>query len=301
MPNYFEYTTLSDLRTSGEGKQLNIAASAGDEFFLELIREVSKDMNSVFPKPRTFWPRKATKAYTPPVSGDQDYDRYNVSALRPSTRPPRDFLLLDDDLLEASTLLNGDGTTIASTKYILEPANDYPKWKLKLRRTSGITWQPNSDGDYEQVVSLTGIYGYHDDYSAAWVDTGLTIQGGGINSSATSVTFSATSGLKAGMLLKWESEYVYLSTVGTPSTIVRQVNGTSPAAHAAGVAVSYWQTMFNIQRVCRQAVAAHHNLRNNPMGQQVIINGVQFNTPNSVLKWIEEELACYGIDREGIG
>lgn len=301
MPNYFEYTTLDDLRTSGEGKQLNIAGTTGDVMFLELIREVSKDMNAVFPKTRTFWPRKATKAYTPPVSGDQGYYPYTVSALQPSTRPPRDYLLLDDDLLEVSTLLNGDGTTIAASKYILESANDYPKWKLKLRRTSGITWQPNSDGDYEQVLSLTGVFGYHDDYGAAWPDTGLTIQGGGINSSVTSVTFSATTGLKAGMLLKFESEYVYLSAVGAPSTIVRAVNGTTAAAHATGVAVYSWQTMYNIQRICRQAVAAHHNLRNNPMGQQVIINGVQFNTPNSVLKWIESELACYGIDREGIG
>ena len=70
----------------------------------------------------------------------------------------------DDDLLAITTITNGDATTLASTEYILMPANSYPKYAIKIKQSSDYTWEPESDGDSEQVISILGSWGYS--YSA---------------------------------------------------------------------------------------------------------------------------------------
>ena len=70
----------------------------------------------------------------------------------------------DDDLLAITTLTNGDDTVLASTEYILMPANSYPKYAIKIKQSSDYTWESESDGDYEQVISILGSWGYS--YSA---------------------------------------------------------------------------------------------------------------------------------------
>ena len=70
----------------------------------------------------------------------------------------------DDDLLAITTLTNGDDTVLASTEYILMPANSYPKYAIKIKQSSDYAWESESDGDYEQVISILGSWGYS--YSA---------------------------------------------------------------------------------------------------------------------------------------
>ena len=66
-------------------------------------------------------------------------------------------LFLDAPLLSLTTLTNGDGTTISSDNYWLEPRNISPKWQITLK--SGHSWNFATDG----WVSVAGVWGFSTD------------------------------------------------------------------------------------------------------------------------------------------
>ena len=208
-----------------------------------------------------------------------------------------------DDLLEVTSLTNGDGSAIAAANYLLYPTNVYPKEELRLKQSSGIAWMPDGDGNYEQVITLVGIFGYHTNYTGhAWGGCGTVANVGGINDTVTTYTSSAVAGVEGGMLLKIDSEYLYVQSVaGVTITVERGVNGSTAAAHVVGSVVSYWRPIFAVQRIARMGVAALWNLRANPEGKQVSVNGVTFSTPTSVMHWVDNELEQAGIQRTGLG
>ncbi len=84
---------------------------------------------------------------------------WSLQAGRPI--PP---LRLDEDLLAVSELLNGDGKEIDSADYVLEPANSYPKNRIRLRGTAAAYWVGGDNGN-EQAICVTGLWGYHDQYA----------------------------------------------------------------------------------------------------------------------------------------
>lgn len=68
-------------------------------------------------------------------------------------------LRLDKWLLSVTTLTNGDGNTIASTKYTFRPANDPPYYKIILMGNSGVFWQFTDDPE-EDAITVAGSWGY---------------------------------------------------------------------------------------------------------------------------------------------
>ncbi len=67
-------------------------------------------------------------------------------------------LWLDEDLISITTLTNGDSNTIASSKYVLLPANQSPKYAVLLLPNSALTW--NYDQNPEEAISIAGSWGY---------------------------------------------------------------------------------------------------------------------------------------------
>jgi len=65
-------------------------------------------------------------------------------------------LILDEDLLEVTALVNGDGTALPAAAYVLQPANEYPKYKIRLRR--GYHWTYTLDPI--QAIQVTGTWGF---------------------------------------------------------------------------------------------------------------------------------------------
>lgn len=67
-------------------------------------------------------------------------------------------LYLDEDLCAITTIVNGDGATITSDKYVTEPRNTTPYFALTLREGSGLVW--TTDGDVENAISVTGKWAF---------------------------------------------------------------------------------------------------------------------------------------------
>jgi hypothetical protein len=177
---------------------------------------------------RFFYPRIETRIYSIP----SDYD-----------------ILLNADLQEVITFLNGDDTSIASTEYNLLPKNESPKYSLKMKQSSSIYLVYDSTGESEYVLDITAIFGYHNRYSQdAWQSAGTL--GAAITSTST-LAFTMTAGhtLEVGKIVKINNELYTIATIATNTItpVKRGDNGSTAATHLNAAAVYVWQPMEDVR------------------------------------------------------
>jgi len=178
-------------------------------------------------------------------------------------------LYLDADLLELTTLTNGDDSVIAATDYILLSKNISPKWGIKLLDSSDEIWETNDDGSTEQVIDVLGWWGYHNEYDHAWLaDTTINEA---LSASDLTITMTSVSNLQIGQILKIENEIVIVRSISSTNvTMIRRgENGTTAATHDTGKTVYIWQVVPDIRNACLDIV---NNLYHRRSGQNV--NGV---------------------------
>jgi hypothetical protein len=85
---------------------------------------------------------------------------YATSASRYFDAPDTRDLWLDEDLISVTSVTNGDGTAIASGEYQLLPLNESPKYAIRLKASSSVSWTGDSNGNTEGVVTVAGSWGY---------------------------------------------------------------------------------------------------------------------------------------------
>jgi hypothetical protein len=131
------YCTLDDVRRYVDFK--NPAHTSDDALITRLITAASKRIDTYCG--RTFVQRIETRSF----DAVQDVEGQR--------------LWMDDDLLGVISITNGDGTAITTGQYVLEPANDIPKYAIKLRASSAQSWTYHTDP--EQAIHIGGTWGYH--------------------------------------------------------------------------------------------------------------------------------------------
>lgn len=89
---------------------------------------------------RTFYPRASTNYYDTPDG--------------------RELFIDDDDLLSIGKLTNGNGVEITAGDYVLKPNNSTPKWCVKLKDASSVSFEFDTSGNSDAVISLSGSWGY---------------------------------------------------------------------------------------------------------------------------------------------
>lgn len=144
-------------------------------------------------------------------------------------------LLLRDDLqsLSAFTIAPATGGTgispTVTTDYFLANADGYtgPPWRKVILHRHGT---PVVFASGYRTIVATGTWGY----SNVTLPTGTTVASGlAADAAATTFTTSASPTLSPGMTLLIGSEQLYLYGLSTTTaTVVRGVNGTTPAVHA---------------------------------------------------------------------
>ena len=273
MAIYADFTTLTDVLVN-----IGTTATGQNTLLLSLIRATAREMEA-HAGGRHFYPLIETRYFDAPL-GERQLD-------------------LDDDLLAATTLTNGDAAAIASSEYNLLDYNAPPYYAIRLKASSTTFWEADSDGNTERAISLLGIWGWHTLYAHAWPASGAVLTTAITDAAAT--TFPCTTAvIRAGDLLKIESEYVYASSVSVSSvdtvTCVRGVNGSTAATHViSSVVYRWWQP--EIAQICAEAVTAKFRLRNNPVGEVVNVGGNVFQTPKDVNKFMRQRLEDIGAVR----
>ncbi len=252
------YATLTELRS-----YLGLAASetADDSRLTSFLNWSTKQINSmsrrcdVRRETHTLdHPGEDTSLFKP-IDSPSDF----ISALTASNYYTDGRLKLGDDLLSVETLTNGDATVILASKYLLLPNNLTPKHSIQLRVGSGVTWMRDDNGGGKQCISLLGLWGWHDDYSNAWVDSVDTVQDSSLSVGATSLTVANESGIAAdldtprfqvGHMLQIGSEFLYVTAVNTTThvlTVIRGYNGTVAVAHDKNTKIYLYRPADNVK------------------------------------------------------
>lgn len=89
---------------------------------------------------KTFYATPASKNYDVPYGNQLDIE--------------------DDWLLSVGKITNGDGVEVTSGDYIFKPANTSPKYAIKLKDSSTVSWEFDASGNSEQVIAVSGSWGY---------------------------------------------------------------------------------------------------------------------------------------------
>lgn len=70
------------------------------------------------------------------------------------------LLLFDTWACALTSVTNGDGTVVASTKYVTEPRNGARYYGVKLLLSSGYSWEAQSDDDTEKAITVVGKWAW---------------------------------------------------------------------------------------------------------------------------------------------
>ena len=216
------YATLADYKAYVVARGQSATTDTTDDGVIQdLLNSASRYID--LKTRRTFYPRVETVLFDLPDSND---------------------LYIDDDLLEVTTLTNGDSLVIAPTEYVTQGRKP-PYWMLSLRDNSTVSWETPTSGNTQQVVSLLGVFGTHDEYTQrAWPQVGTL---GVAMSDTTTLAFTASAGhtITPGNIIKIGSEIMNVLTVATNTItpIKRGDNGSTAATHLINSVVYAWQPM----------------------------------------------------------
>lgn len=195
---------------------------------------------------KTFWPEIRTDYY---------------DARGPHLIDHRLLELTKMPYLSITSVTDGLGGTLAEgTDFYPWPRGRSPITALRLLLNSGLSWTSYGT-DWRDAIAVTGIAGYHENYTEAWIDSGDTIQDdGSISSSETLITctdvdeedaYGQSPRFSPGNLIRLGTEFCEVLKVNPSTntlTVRRGVNGSTKAAHNEGVTIEVWQPDLNIQR-----------------------------------------------------
>ena len=244
------YATADDLKEFMQGG-LKVSIEEEEEpllkrFCIEASRMFDSWATNGVPPKRRFYPYIATKDY--------DYLSNYITRLN-----------LFDDLLEATTLTTENGaTSISASDYVLATSKgDYnrtPFSQVLLVENATVT-QFSYSGTVRKANALTGIWGYHDEWSDAWEDSGDSVQDDPLSDSATSIEVNDADGddinglpfrFKVQQLLRIEDEYLWITGIDQTSdpntlTVRRGRNGSTAASHAKNKAIEIYRPMDDLK------------------------------------------------------
>jgi hypothetical protein len=217
------YATLAEFKNFFTARGGTPSTDATDDGVIEQLLEAAS----------RFLDAKTGRAFYPSILTRQ-YDA-----------PDGRIILFFTDVLEILSILNGDGTSVASTEYHLMPYDESPKWALRIKQTSTLIWEPDSDGQYEAVIDINAVEGYHPKYSSlAWASAGTL---GAAIGDLTTLTFTMSAGhsVAAGRVLRIDNELFPVASVvtNTVTVIKRGDNGSTAAEHLINTTVYQWQPM----------------------------------------------------------
>ena len=237
------YATLAEYKQFATSRGQSVTADTNDDAMITtIIESVSRYVDGYFGAGRRFYPSIQSMLFDIP-SGRS--------------------LRLSKDLLEVITLTNGDGINITSTEYILSDPNYTPYYQIALRNTSTTAWIYGTNGGWQQIITLLGVFGYRQEYSSrGWVLAGTL---GAAITDTTTKAFTMTAGhtLAVGQIIKIDNEIYNVSTVvaNTITPNQRGDNGSTAVIHPNGAIVYTWSVQEEIKLAVLESALGVNSMR----------------------------------------
>jgi len=136
---------------------------------------------------------------------------------------------------------------------------------LELRSLSSAVTLRTSSGTLDNDVTVTGVWGWHNDYTNAWVSSGDAVLTTDLTTSITTVKVTDADGVggdgisprfSPGNMIQIENEWMAITATDSASatntlTVVRGVRGSTAATHVATTAISVFKPEAAIVRACQ--------------------------------------------------
>ena len=226
------YNTLAQIRA----RLPQLTSTDDDTLLLDALEDASRALDGACH--RHFYPKIATRNY--------DYQEATL-------------LKLDDgeDLLAATTLTTDNGdTTIVAADFFLMCGGSYNVQPFDRIVINGANQAEFGWSDTKQKAnSVVGVFGYHNDYTNAYLASGATVNET-FTGSDTTLTVSDGTKFERGQTIQIESEWLYISAISSNDlTVQRAMNGSTAASHANGTAITIFRPMRDVQRVAIRLAA----------------------------------------------
>jgi len=175
-----------------------------------------------------------------------------------------------EDLLIISTLTNGDSTVIASSDYVLDEPNAYPKRKIRLKLSGGIIWTYTDDP--EHAISVAGTWGYVPQWDNAWkIKTDTDGTG---TATVTTITVSDGATIEHGDYIRIGTEFIFVESIATNVlTVERGVLGSTAASYVDAVDVEQFQQLRDIRGAVMEVVAYNYKAKDAVGGRVKVFEG----------------------------
>jgi len=237
------YCTLADAKD--EQNITSDPQAAEDARLLQKIRQVSARVDRLYQSKRPI--------FLPWIEDD----RYRAESTRINSLD--NTFYFGRNLLALNTVLLGTQALTVGSQVEAWPSGITPYQYLRFLDYTD-SWYDScvSSTPAPLFVTINGTWGYHSNYSEAWmaVDTltvdpltGATLTVADVDGTD---NYGRAPRISPGALLKIENEYLLVTAVNTGTnvaTVKRGVNGTTGVGHAIGSAVSVWQVEDPIRRV----------------------------------------------------
>ena len=268
------YATLDQVK-----KALNITDTSDDQLLLRLLITATKIIDRE--RGRRHDIRFEIRYFDRPKESRNIWTTLSVE-------PP---LRLDDDLLEITQLINGDGTVVSDSSILLEPAGRSPSSRVRLKPQSGVTWASDNQGNEKQIIGVSGFWGYHDDYTSAWEDSLDAIQNDPLSDETSVISVQAANGVtenmfsprfEVGMLLRIDNELMMVKSINLELqtlNVVRAYNGSQAVQHSKNASINIYRVMPNIVQACVRLVMWMYRLKDTDSFDKVYTLGVGVSIP----------------------
>lgn len=133
------YCTTADVKAYA-----GITATADDALIASLVIRAQDMIDKE--THRTF---EASADTTRRFDADSDVDDYLL-----------DWTRYGLDLCQITTVTNGDGTVIAPAQYVTEPRHGAPYYAIRLKASTGLSWESDANADAENAIAITGRWAY---------------------------------------------------------------------------------------------------------------------------------------------
>lgn len=228
------YTTLRDTRF--ERRVADEAARSGDDFIKHMLPMISARIDRLCGA--DFMPTIATRYFD--AQGDDVQQNGTELVLRRS-------------LLASTSVTDGLGRSLVEgTDYVLWPNSGPPYTRLVALPDQTQLWSEYSTNP-QRAITVTGVWGFHDAYDNAWLDSGDTVVDAPLTSAAKTITVNDVEDTDAmfrsprfspGHVLKIEDEFLYVADVDHTQNklgVIRGIQGSTAAEHAAATQIFIYE------------------------------------------------------------
>lgn len=292
MANLGVYATADEVKEYLENRDKDELVQ-DDNILLRFAVEASRKFDAL--THRRFYPTLQTRTFDDPLwaIGNRVPRRVPVRSstshnsplvrpgIGPNLRPGQ--LKVDEDLLEVVTLTTANGlTTIDAADQILQSGNNtnrLPADRIVLK-SDGTTTIFTFSGTPQEANSVTGFWGFHNDWANAWSQVD-TVQDNPLTSSATSVLVTDVDGIdEVGIAPRFReqnlirfgagasAEYSYVIDVNPHTeilTVIRGVNGTAAAEQVQNTDIYVFRPQPEIT-LALKVLATHSYRRKDSVG-----------------------------------